>query len=61
MQAEPEKTDETKVDWSKRSVDPMVRMRWNASIKVNPANAADGHHYGTRFYPDGQTEDFYVE
>ena len=51
--------DYTKFDWSKRHVDPMIKMAWVALIKVEPAVKEKGQNVGWRTYPDGVREAFY--
>jgi hypothetical protein len=51
---------EEKTDWSRRFVDPHIRMKWNSGIQVIPADSENGLKYGTRIYPDGTTERYEV-
>ena len=55
------KTDTNKIDWSKRHIDPILKWKWNAEIRVEPAHSEKGDHVGFRIYPDGTREAFYVE
>lgn len=59
MNLEP-KTDENKIDWSRRFFDPMMRWAWNNAITVTPANSEKGDTTGIRHFPDGTREVFHV-
>lgn len=56
-----ERTDENRIDWERRFYDPMVRLKWNSEIRVDPADHENGKHIGHRYFPDGTKEQFYVE
>jgi hypothetical protein len=63
MQRKPKQnhSDETKLPWEKRFVDPFIRMVWNARIRIEPARVEKGRHIGFRNFPDGKREIFEVE
>ncbi len=56
-----QKTDQNKFDWTKRFHDPMVRFKWNAETRVEPASKEKGNMHGWRIYPDGTREHFTIE
>lgn len=54
-------TDEDKIDWSERFWNPMMQFKWNAEIRIEPANKEKGDMIGFRIFPDGTREPFLVE
>jgi len=52
---------EEKIDWSRRFIDPAIKMKWNSAIIVFPADSEHGKMEGTRQYPDGTPENFTVK
>jgi hypothetical protein len=53
-------SDDEKKYWLQRFWNPEIRFRWNAAIRVDPANSLKGKMVGVRYYPDGTVETYAV-
>lgn len=52
--------EKEEINWLDRFWNPLVRMKWNAETRVEPAHKEDGQNIGYRIFPDGTRDQFIV-